>query len=95
MYLKCLLEELCQVSYSAIPVNCDNQGAIALSKNPTHHNRSKHIDIKYHFCRESVSSGKVEVIYVPTEDNFADVMTEAVSKPKHAKFCDILFGVMS
>ena len=66
VYLKRLLEELCQVSYSAIPVHCDNQGTIALSKNFTHHDRSKHIDIKYPFCRECVSSGKVEVIYVPT-----------------------------
>lgn len=95
IYLKRLVEELCQVSFGAIPMNVDNQGAIDVSKNPTQSDRSKHFDIKYHFCRECVSRGVVEVIHVPTDDNVADLMTKAVSKPKLAKFRDALFGVAS
>ena len=93
VYLKRLMEELLQNSFGPIMINVDNQGAIALSKNPTQHDRSKHVDIKYHFCRECVSSGKVEVSYVPTADNVADVMTKAASKGKVMKFRDTLFGV--
>ena len=93
LYLKRLLEELLQNSFGPIEINVDNQGAISLSKNPTQHDRSKHVDIKYHFCRECVSSGKVEVQHVSSEDNVADVMTKAASKGKLAKFRDKLFGV--
>ena len=95
IYLKRLLEELLQNSFGPIMINVDNQGAISLAQHPTQHDRSKHVDIKYHFCRECVSSGKVEVAYVFTQDNVADVMTKAASKGKIMKFRDTLFGVAS
>ena len=44
----------------------DNQGCIALSQNPIQHKRTKHIHIRYHFIREKVESGEVELTYVPT-----------------------------
>ena len=91
--MKRLLEELLQKTFGPIKINADNQGAISLAKNPTQHDRSKHVDIKYHFCRECVSSGNVEVEHVSSEDNVADVMTKAASKGKLSKFRDVLFGV--
>ena len=93
LYLKRLLEELCYSALGAITVFCDNQGAISLSKNPTHHNRSKHIDIRYHFCRECVMSGQLKVDYVPTNENTADALTKPLGKPKLIKFGKTLFGI--
>ena len=69
----------------------DNQGAIALSKNPVNHQRSKHIDVRYHFVRTEVNSGKV-VEYCSTADMDADVMTKPVTKVKLRNFKDFLFG---
>ena len=93
VYLGRLITELLQKSFEPVTIHVDNQGAIDLAKNPTHHERSKHIDIKYHFSRDCVAEGKVEVVHVPSECNVADMMTKAVSKGKLLKFRDTLFGV--
>ena len=69
-----------------IVLHADNQGAIALSKNPVHHQRSKHIDIRYHYIRSEIQSGDVELLYVPSEDNISDIFTKPVSKQKLCKF---------
>ena len=75
-----------------VPVHVDNQGAIALAKNPVHHERSKHIDILYHFSRECVAQEKIVIYYIPSADNVSDVMTKAVSKLKLSKYRKALFG---
>ena len=54
----------------------DNMGAIQLAKNPVHHERSKHIDIKHHFVREQVENKTLEIEYVNTKDNLADIFTK-------------------
>ena len=56
----------------------DNQGCIALSANPVFHKRTKHIDIRYHFIRERVASGEVELRYVPTAEQLADLLTKGL-----------------
>ena len=70
----------------------DNQGALALAKNPVHHERSKHIDIRYHFTRECVLNKQIEIAYVQSENNVADIMTKAATKLKLSKFHAALFG---
>ena len=70
----------------------DNQGALALAKNPVHHERSKHIDIKYHFTRECVLNKQIEITYVQSENNVADILTKAATKLKLSKFRVALFG---
>jgi len=65
---------------------CDNQGAIASCKNPVQHQRSKHIDIKYHFIRSEFQNGVLNLMYVPTADNVADVFTKPVSRTRLDKF---------
>jgi hypothetical protein len=47
-----------------VVLNIDNKSAISLCKNPVHHDRSKHIDTKYHYIRECVEESKIEVNYV-------------------------------
>ena len=73
------------------PVNIfvDNQGAIALAKKPIHHQRSKHIDIKYHFIRGEIENKNIILNYIPTEENIADIFTKPISKFKLNKFLNI------
>ena len=56
----------------------DNQAAIKIAENPVLHDRTKHIDIRYHFVRELVESLKIDVVYCSTLDMIADLMTKAV-----------------
>lgn len=67
-------------------LRCDNQGALALMRNPTSHARAKHIDVCHHFVRERVSRGDLKVEYCQTGDMIADIMTKALTKAKHEKF---------
>lgn len=58
----------------------DNQSAIAMTKNPQFHGRSKHISIKYHFIRNQVDERVIDLKYCPTQDMIADMMTKGLSK---------------
>jgi len=59
----------------------DNQGAIAMTKNPIAHGRTKHIDIRYHYVKEAVENGVISLEYCSTEDMLADILTKPL--PKH------------
>ena len=65
-----------------VTVFCDNKSAIYLTKHQVHHERAKHVDVKYHFIREVVAKKEVQVIKVATEDNSADMMTKALPTGK-------------
>ena len=56
----------------------DNQAAIAMSNNDVNHSRSKHIDIKYHFIREVLNTRQVELLWVSTKDQQADINTKVL-----------------
>lgn len=62
-----------------IPIHIDNQAAIALAHDPVHHQRSKHIDLRYKFMKEYVSRGVFSIMYVPTKENISDLLTKSVS----------------
>jgi hypothetical protein len=77
-WLRQLLQELhCPVPKATI-VYCDNVSAVYLSANPVHHRRTKHIELDIHFVREHVALGRVRVLHVPTDQQFADVMTKGL-----------------
>ena len=59
-----------------VVMHCDSQGAIALMRNPTSSNRTKHIDVAHHFVRECVDGGALEVEVVGTADMVADCLTK-------------------
>jgi hypothetical protein len=63
-----------------IKIYIDNQAAKAMAENPINHERTKHIDISYHFIREVVSSGLVDLRYIHTKQNVADLLTKATSR---------------
>ena len=64
---------------SVVKLNVDNQGAIELGKNPVYHQRSKHIDTRFHFIRSKIADGSFTLIYVPSKQNIADVFTKPCS----------------
>jgi hypothetical protein len=68
----------------------DNQGAIDLSRNPKHHGRTKHIDVSFHFTRERIATKEIDVKYVPSTKNLADVMTKPLPRVPFENFRDEL-----
>ena len=70
----------------------DNQGSMDMVRNPISNDRSKHIDIKHHFIRDNYSNGIIDLKYVSTGENLADLFTKAVTKQKLRKFHGHLFG---
>ena len=55
----------------------DNTGCIQWSKNPVDHQKSKHVDLKYHFVRAKVKEGEAKLVFCPTEEMMADILTKA------------------
>ena len=92
MYLLQLLQGIDSSQYRQPRVYEDNQGAIALAKNPVQRQRCKHVDIKYHFVRSTVSNGKVILDYCPTEQMVADILTKPPTNSKLKKFMTFMFG---
>lgn len=80
LWLRNLLSELCLRPRSAIPLHVDNEGAECLARNPEHHNRTKHIDARYHFIRECVHHDLVSVKHVSTKDMIADMLTKPLDR---------------
>lgn len=69
----------------------DNQGAIALSKDPQFRPRTKHIHRKYHHVRDDlVRKKRAEIKYIPTSDMVADIMTKALPHDSHWKFVNAM-----
>ena len=66
-----------------IALKGDKQSAIALTNNPVLHSRTKHIDFQHHFIRNEVTEGRIDLIYVSTEQMVADGLTKPLT---HVKF---------
>ena len=92
LWLHVLLAEL-GMSVKPMLVQCDNQGALKLLKHPIASQRSKHIDVLYHFAREKVMLGEVEFVYCATEDMVADIFTKPLNKSKF-EMCRAKLGVV-
>ncbi|GJU02547.1 retrovirus-related pol polyprotein from transposon TNT 1-94 [Tanacetum coccineum] len=68
--------------FNKIPMYCDNKSAIALCCNNVQHSRSKHIDIRFHFIKEQVENGVIELYFVNTEYQLADIFTKALGRER-------------
>ena len=77
----------------SIDIMCDNQGTIALAKNPVKHSRTKHIDIRHHFVRDLVENGFMAIHYVPSDSNLADPFTKCLGRIKWANVTEKLIGI--
>ncbi|GKD99981.1 retrotransposon protein, putative, ty1-copia subclass [Tanacetum coccineum] len=80
------------INLRSVIVNCDKSNAIHLSRNAMFHERTKHINVRYHFIREIVESKEIEVAKIGTKDNAADAFTKVVPGPKF-KYCMKILGV--
>ncbi|KAJ9552605.1 hypothetical protein OSB04_016650 [Centaurea solstitialis] len=65
-----------------IPIYCDNTSAIAISNNPILHSKTKHIEIKYHFIRDHVMNGDIELHFILTEYQLADVFNKLLDETR-------------
>ena len=92
IFLRMLTKDFGLITTNPIRIHGDNQGSLSLVKNPVNHQKSKHIDIKYHFIREKQANGDIEVLYVKSADNVADLLTKPANKLKLDQFHQDLFG---
>ncbi|KAJ9548298.1 hypothetical protein OSB04_020841 [Centaurea solstitialis] len=79
LWMKNQLQDYDQ-QFTRVPILCDNSSAIAMANNPVLHSRSKHIDIRYHFIRDHISKGDVELHFIPTEYQLADLFTKPLDE---------------
>ena len=86
IWLAQLLAELKSEQRTTFLLKMDSQLSIALSKNPVFHDRSKHIDVRFHFIRECVGDGKMDIKHVRTEEQIADILTKPLPR---AHFCEL------
>jgi len=68
----------------------DNQSSIRLIRNPEFHKRTKHIDVQYHYIREKYEDGEIQVTYVETNNQIADIFTKALTPERFARLRDMM-----
>ncbi|KAE8671264.1 Detected protein of unknown function [Hibiscus syriacus] len=91
IWLKMLLEELGH-NQEYVSLFCDSQSALHLARNPAFHSRIKHIRVQYHFIRDKVEEGTVDMQKIHTKDNIADFMMKAINADKFTwcrSFCGL------
>ena len=76
IWLQYLLIDLQVPSVSAPTIWCDNLGATYFSTNPIFHARTKHVEVDYHFVRDRVAKKEIQIHFVPSRDQLADVFTK-------------------
>ncbi|KAJ9559742.1 hypothetical protein OSB04_004902 [Centaurea solstitialis] len=69
-------------NFNHIPIYCDSKSAIAITCNPVQHTRTKHIDIRYHFIKDHVEKGTIELYFVNTEYQLADLFTKPLDEKR-------------
>ena len=92
IHLKRFLQELGESGKKSIKLLVDNYSPQKLATNPVYHARTKHIDIRHHFVREIVESGEIVLEHVASDNMPADILTKALTKPKHEQ-CVHLLGL--
>lgn len=76
MWLKLLINEFKIVRPEPTKVYCDNEVAIAISNNPVHYDRTKHMEVGRHFIKEKIEDGTICMVYVPSSKQVADLLTK-------------------
>ena len=83
-----LLEDLGVTNLKPVTLHCDNESALSIAHNAVLHDRTKHIEIDYHFTREKVMEGLLQLTYLPTSNQLADVFTKIIHS---SQFQHLLF----
>jgi hypothetical protein len=90
IWLQKLLNGLFDLEMEATMILCDNQSYIKMTKNLVFHDRSKHIEIRYHYIRDMVQRGALKLLYVSMDEQVVDVLTKPLSLVKFEHFRDKL-----
>ncbi|KAJ9541769.1 hypothetical protein OSB04_028275 [Centaurea solstitialis] len=77
-----------------VPIYCDSESAIAITSNPVQHSKTKHIDIRYHFIKDNVEKGNIEMFFVQTDYQLADLFTKPLDE-KHFNFLVSKLGMLN
>jgi hypothetical protein len=88
VWLARLLSELKGAEIQVPVLRVDNKSTISLVKNPVHHDRSKHIDVRYHLIREYEQTGQIAVKFIRTEEQLGDILTKPLGKVKFRELCN-------
>jgi hypothetical protein len=86
VWLRKILENLFGHEMDTTIIHCNNQSCVKLSENPVFHNKSKHIEIKYHYIIDMVQIKSVHMQYISTHDQIADVFTKPLARMKFEYF---------
>ena len=68
------------LTYSHVPIKCDNTSVISISNNPVQHSRTKHIEIRHHFLRDHAQKGDITLDFLRTKDQLADIFTKPLNE---------------
>ena len=86
VWLSRLLSDIKAPPQTPVLIKEDNQGTIAIARNPVSHSRTKHIDFKFHYVREALEEGIIDLIYCPTEQMTADILTKPLAHQQFETF---------
>ena len=85
-----MLVGLFDAKINATDILCDNHSCIKMTENMVFQDKSKHIEVRYHYIWDMVHKGAVKLKHVPTKEQVADVLTNPLSRVKHEDFRDKL-----
>ena len=88
--LRRILEDIKEKQNEATYLLYDNKYAITITKNYVFHSRTRHIAVKYHFIKEAISHGEVQLMYCKSEEQIADIFTKALPLEKFVHFRKLL-----
>ena len=89
LWLRTFIGELRGRQALPLTIHCDNKGAIALSKDNKSHAQTRHTDIRHHFVHWAIEDGRLSVVYIPIDDNPADIFTKLLAKAKFRRFAEL------
>ena len=84
------MEDLHQPTEYQVRIFYDNLSSIRLAENPIFHARTKHIEVHYHYIREKVLKGEIEMVPTKTDEQTVDILTKSLNKVKFEKFQEAL-----
>jgi len=91
LWLKCGLQQLLKIDIPTA-LFCNSNATIDVAYNPKLTDRSKHIDVAYHFTREQTDQGNMSVMFVSSEENLEDLCTKGMTRYVNDHLCSKIFG---
>ncbi len=82
-WIRAFLKEIGKRNLEAIPLFCDNQGAIRVANNPELHRRMKHVELRFRFVQQAQKTGVIDACFVDSRNQVADIFTKALPTPSY------------